>query len=61
MAKVTFDIFIIIDNIHERNESFALNIVTMSLPNRVKCRNPCMPAVTIVDTSGESLIMRYEV
>ena len=61
MTKVTFDVFIINDNIHEGNESYTLNIVTISLPNRVQCRNPCMAAVTIVDTSGESLIMRYEV
>ena len=58
--EVTFNISIIMDNIHEGNESFKLAVVKRSLPNRVNCGDgdPCAAAaVTIVDTSSEWLIM----
>ena len=56
MKRVAFNISVINDTILEGNESFTLTIMTMSLPNRVNCGYPCMADVTIVDTSGESLI-----
>ena len=55
--NVAFDIKIMKDSIHEGNESFKLNVVKKSLPSRVSCDDPCMATVTVVDTSGESLIM----
>ena len=57
MTNVAFDISVINDTILEGNESFKLTIMESSLPIRVNCDYPCMTDVTIVDTSGESLIM----
>ena len=57
MKRVAFKISVINDTLLEGNESFTLTIMTMSLPNRVICGYPCMADVTIVDTSGESLIV----
>ena len=54
MTSVAFDVSFINDTILEGNESF---ILAVSLPNRFYCDYPCMATVTIVDTSGESLIM----
>ena len=59
MTRVTFDIQIMRDNIHEGNESFKLTVVKNLLPSRVYCDYFCMVDVIIVDTSGESLIVWY--
>ena len=59
MSSVAFDIPIMRDHIHEGNESFNLTVVKNLLPSGVNCDNHCMADITIVDTSGECLIMWY--
>ena len=57
MTSVTLDIPIINDIIHEGDESFTLTIVRDSLPNRISHGSPSKTTVTIVDTTGKSLIV----
>ena len=56
MTSVAFDIPIIRDNIHERNESFKLTVAKNLLPSGVNCGYRCMAYVIIVDTSCECFI-----
>ena len=56
MTSVTFDIPIINDMIHEGDESFTLTIVN-PLSSRVSSGSRNMATVTIVDTTGEYLIV----
>ena len=55
VTRVTFDIPITDDTIHEGNESYTLNIIKNSLPSRVSRGRPNIATVTIVDTTGELL------
>ena len=57
MNSITFDILFINDMIHEGDESFILTIMSSSLPSRVSQGSPRMTTVTIVDTTGEYLIV----
>ena len=57
MTKVTCNVTIVNDTIHEGSEYFKLAVVNNSLPNRVNCGDRCVASVTIVDTSGEYLIV----
>ena len=58
VTRVTFDIPITNDSIHEGSESFTLTITQTSLPSRVRCGDPCITTVTIADTSGKFLVIR---
>ena len=53
MTRVSFNISIINDTIHEGNEYFTLTIMGSTLPSRVTRGSPGMATVTIVDTTGE--------
>ena len=53
MTRITFNITIINDTIHEGNESFTLAIMKNLLPSRVNRGRPNMATVTIVDTTSE--------
>ena len=51
------DIPIINDVMHEGSESFTLTIMSSSLPSRVSPGSPSMATVTIVDTTGELIVI----
>ena len=55
VTRVTFNVTIIKDEIHEGNESFTLAIMNSSLLSRVNRGSPGNTTVTIVDTTGELL------
>ena len=51
--RAQFDVFIIGDNVLERNEQFQLNIIPTSLPDRVTISDPSKATVTIKDDDSE--------
>ena len=53
VTRVTFDIPIINDTIHEGDESFMLTIMSSSLTSRVSHGSLNMANITIVDTTGK--------
>ena len=52
-TSVPFDVPITNDDILERNETFSLNIISSSAPDRVIIGNPRQSAVTIVDNDSK--------
>ena len=57
MTEVSLDVTIMDDNILESNERLQLSINSSSLPNRVTVDNPSVVTVTIVDTTGELIVI----
>ena len=55
----TLNIPITKDTIHEGNESFTLTIMKNALPSRVSRGSPSMATVTIVDTTGELIVIPH--
>ena len=47
------------DNILESNETFQLNLITSSLPNRVTVDNPSEVTVTIMDDDRKVINFMY--
>ena len=52
-TSVPFDVNITNDDILEGNETFSLNIIPSSVPDRVIMGNPRLSEVTIVDNDGK--------
>ena len=52
-TNVPLDIPITNDNILESNETFSLNIISSSVPDRVTIGSPGQSAVTIVDNDSK--------
>ena len=55
MTRVSFNISIVNDILHEGNEFFTLTILNRSLPSRVSHGSPYVANITIVDTTGKIL------
>ena len=52
-TNVPLDIQITNDNILESNETFSLNIISSSVPDRVTIGSPGQSAVTIIDNDSK--------
>ena len=51
-THVIFEVSVVDDTLHEGNESFTLEIVPTSLPDKIMIRNPDRTSITIVDNDG---------